>query len=81
MKTAYERIVSTMREQGKLDNAYLMLGEMQSETVCMKGKLELTADDLLISDTLKNRLCKGDLVLLYPMDEEKYIIIAKVVAL
>ena len=81
MKTAYERIVATMREQGKVDNTYLTLGEMQSESVCMKGKLELTADDLLISDTLKDRLCEGDLVLLYPINEDKYIIIAKVVEL
>ena len=52
---------------------------MTAKNECKIDTLELDQDDLLVLDTVKEDLKKGDEVLLYKLNEDTYIIFGKVV--
>lgn len=74
----YEKIVTLMKSVQSGSSSFV-LGEMQSQTVCSIGKLELEQEDYLINADIKDTLEKGDTVLVHKFTDEKYIILAKVV--
>ena len=57
----------------------MRIGKMTAKNECKIDTLELDQDDLLVLDTVKEDLKKGDEVLLYKLNEDTYIILGKVV--
>lgn len=55
------------------------LAVMKNETECEFAGLVLDSDDYYIAGNLKDRLKAGDEVLITQLNEENYVIIAKVV--
>lgn len=86
----YSKMLMLFRNEGsKYNPPMLLLGEMTSSVDCVIGKLSLDEEDYYISEHLatkegnkyKSSLKAGDIVLLYPLNDEKYVIIEKVVEL
>lgn len=87
---AYEEILNLMRGEGKKDNTPpIQIGEMQGEDTCKIGKLILSGNDLLIAEHLKtgyrcesglvSPLKRGDIVTVYRMSDEIYLILERMV--
>lgn len=74
---AAENIIRLMREQGQREGKGLQLAEMITGTECLVGNLRLGAGDYLRASHL--HLQKGDMVVVYRMDDQTYIILEKVV--
>ena len=78
----YAEMLNMMREQGKKDNPTTpQLGIMQSSNSVKVDDLILNAEDLYIADTYKDILVRGDIVVIQKLNMNKYIILAKVVAM
>lgn len=89
----YEQIIYLMREQGEKDNHTIQIGKMKDEETCIIGELELLKEDLLIAEHLKlgyysqeqekqvfiKPLQPGDMVAVYRENEERYIILERLV--
>ncbi len=74
----YEKIIKTMREQGKKNSPEgIILAKMESAQSCIFGNDALQKEDLYIADGLS--LKKGDTVAMCQVSEERFLILAKVV--
>lgn len=90
----YETLISIIREQNKIANT-IRIGKMKEDKICAIGDLELSGDDLLVAEYLKtgyyteeqgkqvyiHPLQKGDLVGVCKVDQERYIIVGRLVDL
>ena len=77
---AYEKMLMIIREQGKKGNPdTLKMAEMASDSTVKTGTLILDEEDLLVDSNLKDKLEKGDTVLIQKVSEDTYVILAKVV--
>ena len=82
----YAQMLGMMREQGRKDNpTTIQLGTMQSSNSVKIADLLLSREDLYIADYLllenDNSLTKGDIVALQKLDNNMYLILARVVRL
>lgn len=77
---SYEKIIKIIREQSNV-KAYpqIRLGVMLSDKVCQIGDIELDADDYFVAEHLVNKLEEDDIVAIYKINSEKYLILEKVV--
>lgn len=74
---AAENIIQLMREQGRREEKGLQLAEMKNEKKCLVGSLLLDPEDYLRASHLD--LQAGDMVVVYRLNEQIYIILEKVV--
>ncbi len=74
---ACEKILGIMRKMGEEGNQYLKRAKMLDSSRCKVGGLELTREDYLKPEGVE--LKKGDTVIIYRLDKETYVILAKVV--
>jgi hypothetical protein len=74
---SYERLLKIMRHQGKKGNntGLQMARVVQDQVLC--NELKLDPEDYYIADGLV--LNDGDMVLVYQISDDRYIIICKVV--
>ena len=74
---SYERLLKIMQHQGKKGNntGLQMASVVQDQVLC--NELKLDPEDYYIADGLV--LNDGDMVLVYQISDDKYIIICKVV--
>lgn len=74
---SYERLLKIMQHQGKKGNntGLQMARVVQDQVLC--NELKLDPEDYYIADGLV--LNDGDMVLVYQISDDKYIIICKVV--
>ena len=74
---SYERLLKIMQRQGKKGNntGLQMARVVQDQVLC--NELKLDPEDYYIADGLV--LNDGDMVLVYQISDDKYIIICKVV--
>ena len=82
----YAEMLNVMRSQGSKDNpTTIQLGVMQSANSVKLDDLVLNAEDLYVSDHLDtgytDGLKKGDLVAVQKLNNNMYIILARVVRL
>ena len=76
----YEKMLMIIREQGKKGNPDTpKMAEMASDSTVKTGSLILDEEDLLVDSHLKDKLEKGDAVLIQKVSEDTYVILAKVV--
>ena len=74
---AAENIIRLMREQGQREGKGLQLAEMKDGKKCRVGDLLLDSEDYLKASHLN--LQAGDMVVVYRLNEQTYIILEKVV--
>ena len=74
---SYERLLKIMQHQGKIGNntGLQMARVVQDQVLC--NELKLDPEDYYIADGLV--INDGDMVLVYQISDDKYIIICKVV--
>ncbi len=77
MMDACEKILGIMKRMGEAENRYLKRAKMLDSTRCKVGDLELGREDYLKPEGVE--LKKGDTVVVYRLDKETYVILAKVV--
>lgn len=89
--TGYERMIKIMRENAKRQLPKdIEIAVMTSGTTCTKGELNLDRDDLLIAqhlltgylapdESVISPLKKGDKVIIKRLNDEKYVIIERVI--
>ena len=80
----YTQMLEMMREQGRKDNPItIQIGTMQSSKSVKIDDLLLTREDLYIADYLLSenveKLKKGDTVAVQGLDNNMYLILARVV--
>lgn len=76
--TGAEKIIYLMRQQGQKEAGKgLQLARMKNSVQCLVGDLVLDREDYLKADHLS--LKEGDMVAVYRLDAETYVILAKVV--
>ena len=77
MMDACEKILGIMRKMGEEENRYLKRAKMLDSSRCKVGELELRREDYLKPEGVE--LKKGDTVIVYRLDKETYVRLAKVV--
>ena len=76
----YAEILNMMRMQGSKDNpTTIQIGVMQSSNSVKLDELLLNREDLYISDHIISPLSKGDKVAVQKLDNNMYLILARVV--
>ena len=80
----YTQMLEMMREQGKKDNPItIQIGTMKSSNSVKIDDLVLNREDLYIADYLLSenmkKLTKGDMVAVQRLDNNMYLILARVV--
>lgn len=75
---SYEKLLEIMRKQGSKDNpSSLQLGRCENNKVKVGNQI-LDPEDYMIADGLKIK--KGDLLLVYQINDAQFIVICKVVS-
>ncbi|EOS27614.1 hypothetical protein C806_00061 [Lachnospiraceae bacterium 3-1] len=72
-----EKMLAIMQRMGRIENKELKRAEMLNPSQCKIGNLILDREDYLKPEGMEFE--EGDTVIIYRLDETKYVIIAKVV--
>lgn len=76
-----DKLFMVMQSEGAKGNTPgLTLATMTAAKKCSISGIEFDADELLFSSHIVNSLQSGDTVVCYPISDDKYLILAKVVS-
>lgn len=86
----YEKLIDCLKGLNNVQQRTIYMGQMLSVNSCQINALKLTSDDLLFSehlitgyqsaDAYIEPLDKGDIVLALKLNEDKYIIVERLVS-